>query len=104
MIFVLGGPGSGKGTLSKGLTSDSKSKMIHLSAGQLLRKEITSGSPFGEKINKIIVEGQIVPHEITVSLIEKAMRANNWSEHQFLIDGFPRNKNNLNGWLNHMGN
>ena len=42
-FFVLGGPGSGKGTLCKDLVRDHS--FVHLSAGDLLREERDSGSP-----------------------------------------------------------
>ena len=46
---------------------------VHLSAGDLLRAERDSGSPDGELINSIIMKGEIVPVDITVNLIKKAM-------------------------------
>lgn len=38
MIFVLGGPGCGKGTVCEFMVS--KYGMVHLSAGDLLREEV----------------------------------------------------------------
>ena len=40
--FVLGGPGSGKGTMCTNLVNDYG--FVHLSAGDLLRDERDSGS------------------------------------------------------------
>ena len=71
---------------------------VHLSAGDLLREERDSGSEQAELINQIILEGKIVPVEITVNLIKKAMQKNGWNEKKFLIDGFPRNQDNKDGW------
>lgn len=65
-------------------------------AGDLLRAERKSGSADGDLISSYIKEGQIVPVEITVGLIAKAMAAS--GKRKFLIDGFPRNENNLEGW------
>ena len=31
------------------------------------------------------------------------MKAAGWSSKNFIIDGFPRNKNNLHGWIKQMG-
>ena len=45
----------------------------HLSAGDLLRAERNSGSSDAELINNYIKEGKIVPVEITVGLIKRAM-------------------------------
>ena len=76
---------------------------IHLSAGDLLRAEISSGSEHGEMIDKIIKDGQIVPVAITCGLIKNAMQARGWASGKFLVDGFPRNEDNYQGWNEVMG-
>ncbi|EFQ90693.1 hypothetical protein CFE70_008328 [Pyrenophora teres f. teres 0-1] len=90
VLFVLGGPGAGKGTQCQKLVSDYGFK--HLSAGDLLREEQDrEGSEFGEMIKTYIKEGTIVPMEVTVQLLENAMRSSiESSNNMFLIDGFPR--------------
>ena len=91
VIFVLGGPGAGKGTQCANLVSDYGFK--HLSAGDLLREEQNRpGSEFGEMIKTYIKEGTIVPMEVTIQLLENAMQAEmekNKKEDEglFLIDG-----------------
>lgn len=96
VIFVLGGPGAGKGTQCTKLVNTYGFK--HLSAGDLLREErAKAGSEFGELIEHHITNGTIVPVAITCKLIEKAMQQS--TADTFLIDGFPRNKDNLDGWL-----
>jgi UMP-CMP kinase len=49
------------------------------------------GSENGALIQKYIDEGKIVPSQITIGLLENAMRDIGWEEGRFLIDGFPRN-------------
>jgi len=92
VIFVLGGPGAGKGTQCQKLVADYGFK--HLSAGDLLREEQDRpGSEFGEMIKTYIKEGTIVPMEVTVQLLENAMKASMEGDNKkglFLIDGFPR--------------
>ncbi|KAF7674146.1 ump-cmp kinase [Alternaria burnsii] len=93
VLFVLGGPGAGKGTQCTKLVSDYGFK--HLSAGDLLREEQDrAGSEFGEMIKTYIKEGTIVPMEVTVQLLENAMKSSIESGENhgklFLIDGFPR--------------
>jgi len=97
VIFILGAPGVGKGTQCSMLSK--KYNCLHLSAGELLREERRKpGSQFGEQIEKHMRDGTIVPVEITVMLLENAMR-NSPKEAPFvLIDGFPRNRDNLEGW------
>ena len=98
VIFVLGGPGSGKGTQCKKIC-ESFSEFVHLSAGELLRSARDSGSPQGEMINQYIVEGKIVPAEVTVDLLREAMVQNGWNTRRFLVDGFPRNDENYLTWF-----
>jgi hypothetical protein len=59
VVFVLGGPGAGKGTQCANLVPDFG--FVHLSAGDLLREERNrEGSEFGELIETCIREGKIV--------------------------------------------
>ncbi|GAA5797457.1 adenylate kinase-domain-containing protein [Helicostylum pulchrum] len=91
VVFVLGGPGAGKGTQCENLTKDYG--FVHLSAGDLLRAEQKrEGSKYGELINNYIREGLIVPMEVTIALLEQAMNEAiaQGKEKRFLIDGFPR--------------
>ncbi|XP_010551751.1 PREDICTED: UMP-CMP kinase 3-like [Tarenaya hassleriana] len=90
VVFVLGGPGSGKGTQCANIVEHFG--YTHLSAGDLLRAEIKSGSENGTMIQNMIKEGKIVPSEVTIKLLQKAMQEN--GNEKFLIDGFPRNEEN----------
>jgi UMP-CMP kinase len=54
-------------------------------------------------INQYIVEGKIVPVEITCQLLRRGMEKQGWAEKRFLIDGFPRNQDNYEGWQRAMG-
>jgi len=104
VIFVLGGPGAGKGTQCQKLVDNHN--FVHLSAGDLLRAERKNPeSKHGQLIEEIIVAGKIVPVEITCTLLENAMNKHMQEEGKFdfLIDGFPRNEDNLQGWAKQMG-
>ncbi|XP_074279487.1 UMP-CMP kinase 3-like isoform X1 [Silene latifolia] len=90
VIFVLGGPGSGKGTQCANIVQNFG--YTHLSAGDLLRAEIKSGSENGNMIQDMIKEGKIVPAEVTIKLLQKAIQESD--NEKFLIDGFPRNEEN----------
>ncbi|KAJ2776043.1 bifunctional uridylate/adenylate kinase [Coemansia javaensis] len=88
VVFVLGGPGSGKGTNSARLARDLG--FARLSVGGLLREEQErSVSQHGELIGHYIHEGLPVPDRIVADLLRDAMMDRpecDW----FLIDGFPR--------------
>ncbi|KAH7103797.1 UMP-CMP kinase [Auriculariales sp. MPI-PUGE-AT-0066] len=101
VIYVLGGPGAGKGTQCAQLVKDFG--FSHLSAGDLLRDEQhREGSEFSQLIQDCIKNGQIVPMQVTIKLLENAMKAaiekkgvegvEGWESGRgrFLIDGFPR--------------
>ncbi|XP_076151431.1 UMP-CMP kinase [Alosa pseudoharengus] len=100
VVFVLGGPGAGKGTQCAKIVENYS--YTHLSAGDLLREERSrTSSEFGQLIDNYIKEGKIVPVEITINLLKKAMESTMQADEQkfrFLIDGFPRNQDNLQGW------
>lgn len=102
VVFVLGGPGAGKGTQCQLIVKDFG--FVHLSAGDLLREEqARPNSEFGALIDGHIRNGTIVPVEITCGLLEREMKANQAKgKNNFLVDGFPRNQNNLEGWNKQM--
>ena len=86
VVFVLGGPGAGKGTQCAKLVKDYG--FTHLSAGDLLRAEQDrEGSEFGDMIKEHIKDGIIVPMEVTVQLLENAIMDKNEGRGRFLIDG-----------------
>lgn len=99
VLFVLGGPGAGKGTQSERIVDGYKS--CHLSVGELLRNEGPQ-SEHAELIESCLVSGSIVPVEISLSLLRQAMdreaTASPYGDKIFLVDGFPRNFDNLQGW------
>ncbi|XP_020112733.1 UMP-CMP kinase 4-like isoform X2 [Ananas comosus] len=90
IVFVLGGPGCGKGTQCEKIAKHFG--FTHLSVGDLLRAETKTGSAYGAMIQTMMKEGEIVPSEVVVKLLQQAMlRSGN---NKFLIDGFPRNEEN----------
>lgn len=99
IVFVLGAPGAGKGTQCEKIVEHFG--FTHLSAGDLLREERKrEGSEYGALIEDNIKNGRIVPVEITCALLENAMNKTKEAtgNDKFLIDGFPRNEDNLQGW------
>ncbi|OED43307.1 adenylate kinase [Chromatiales bacterium (ex Bugula neritina AB1)] len=103
VVFVTGGPGSGKGTMCE--LADIQLGWNHLSTGELLREELEVGGPTAEAIEKHMKAGELVPNEILINLIKEAMekitRATGRSN--FLLDGFPRSLKNMDGWYEIFG-
>lgn len=98
VIFVLGGPGAGKGTMCD--LAALQLGWTHLSAGALLRQERESGGPNAAIIEAIVTAGKLVPDQITVGLLKNAMDniAQTTGRNRFLVDGFPRSLSNLEAW------
>lgn len=96
VLFTLGGPGSGKGTQCRLLAA--ALHMQHLSAGELLRRAVVTGSPQAPTITACLDQGSIVPAQITIALLRSEMQRLG-SVPVYLIDGFPRNKDNFDQWF-----
>ncbi|XP_060783893.1 UMP-CMP kinase-like [Neoarius graeffei] len=101
VVFALGGPGAGKGTQCSKIAEHYG--YTHLSAGELLRKERSrTDSEFSHIIDRCFKRAEFAPVEITVALLRKAMEETmktNENKFRFLIDGFPPNEDNLQGWM-----
>ncbi|XP_030385475.1 adenylate kinase isoenzyme 1 isoform X2 [Scaptodrosophila lebanonensis] len=91
IIWILGGPGCGKGTQCAKIVE--KYGFTHLSSGDLLRNEVASGSDKGRELQAIMSSGQLVPNEHVLSLLNDAIAREKGSSKGFLIDGYPREKN-----------
>jgi len=101
--FSIGPPGAGKSTQLKKIEKGLGIK--HLAAGDLIRAEACKkDSIFALTINKCLESGRLIPSEITFSIIEKEInfqltKQDSISKKKiFIIDGFPRNKENLDLW------
>ena len=84
-IVLMGCPGAGKGTQSAKLQQ--KFDLQHISTGEVLRKEIASGSELGKQIAGIINNGNLVPDEMIASMLENKVKN---TEKGIIFDGFPR--------------
>ncbi|KAJ8260659.1 hypothetical protein COCON_G00163820 [Conger conger] len=88
IIFVVGGPGSGKGTQCEKVVA--KYGYTHLSSGDLLRAEVASGSERGKNLSAIMQRGELVPLDTVLDMIKEAMIAKADVSKGYLIDGYPR--------------
>lgn len=71
IIWLLGGPGSGKGTLGTALAATNDFQ--YLSTGQMLRDEAASGSKPGREFERIMLDGKPIPDEPLIQLMERKM-------------------------------
>ena len=86
--FVLfGPPGAGKGTQSQKLID--KYQLVHISTGDLFRAHISNQTDLGKQVSKLIAEGELVPDQITINMLEEEIDKNPDAK-GFIFDGFPR--------------
>lgn len=90
VIWILGGPGSGKGTQCDRIVA--KYKFSHFSTGDLLRDEVKSGSEKGKQLSEMMARGDLVPNDEVLGLLKNAMAKVADSTVGYLIDGYPREK------------
>ncbi|XP_059611962.1 adenylate kinase isoenzyme 1 isoform X1 [Phlebotomus argentipes] len=90
VVWILGGPGSGKGTQCDKIVA--KYGFSHFSTGDLLREEVASGSDLGKELSALMQRGDLVQNEHVLALLEKAMLKVADSTVGYLIDGYPREK------------
>ncbi len=86
-IIFIAPPAAGKGTQSALL--EEKYNYIHLSTGDLLRREIKKKTDLGTKIEEIISKGELVSDEIITELLKNEL--GNIKQKNFILDGYPRN-------------
>ena len=90
-IVFIAPPAAGKGTQSDLLVK--KYNYLHISTGDLLRNEVATKSELGEKIDQIQKKGELVSSKIVNELLTKALKESN---KPFILDGYPRNEEQIN--------
>ena len=97
-LLFLGAPGAGKGTQAQCISKDNA--YLHLSTGDLLRKEIEMNTNLGKKVKDIMNNGELVNDELVLEIVKKNLEKDNKG---WILDGYPRNlsqANSLNEVLN----
>ena len=87
-ILLFGPPGAGKGTQAQKIAN--KFNLSQVSTGDLLRNEINNKTEIGNKIEKIISQGDFVTDDI-VDKILKTVITNPFYRNRIIFDGYPRN-------------
>ena len=86
-IVLFGPPGAGKGTQAIRLVE--KYNLYHLSTGDVFRANIKGGTELGNLAKSFIDKGQLVPDEVTISMLESEVEKHPEAA-GFIFDGFPR--------------
>ncbi|KAI9603790.1 hypothetical protein H4Q26_003393 [Puccinia striiformis f. sp. tritici PST-130] len=87
-LVLMGPPGSGKGTQAPKIKE--KYCVCHLATGDMLRDQVTKGTPLGKEAKKIMDSGGLVSDEIMVNMIKDQLENNQECAKGFILDGFPR--------------
>jgi adenylate kinase len=88
-IVVLGAPGAGKGTHCKRIAD--RYHVVHLSSGDILRRERAEGTELGKKAQSYMDAGTLVPDDLIVAMMSNAIA--NAGSAGYVLDGFPRTVN-----------
>jgi adenylate kinase len=86
---LLGKQGAGKGTQAARLGEHFG--LAHLSTGDMFRNQAAYGTAFGLEAKRYMDEGELVPDEITLGLVEECLAPGGPLNDGFVLDGFPRN-------------
>ena len=86
-IVLFGPPGAGKGTQSEKLIH--QYQLVHLSTGDIFRANIKGGTELGNKAKQFMDQGQLVPDEITIGMLESEADKHPDAK-GYIFDGFPR--------------
>lgn len=87
-IVIFGAPGSGKGTQSERLIDEYG--LYHISTGEVLRDHIARGTELGKIADSYISQGQLIPDDLMVNILENVLDSNPETEKGVIFDGFPR--------------
>ena len=87
ILILLGPPGAGKGTQAERLCRELS--LPHISTGDLFRANRAQGTELGQRAQKFMDAGQLVPDEVVIDMLFDRV-ADEDCAGGFLLDGFPR--------------
>ena len=100
-LVILGKQGAGKGTQCVRL---SRHYLIpHISSGDMFRAELRSGSEAGERLNKFMKAGELLPDDIVIEVMGHRLGTDSTKERGFILDGFPRTTTQAEALFDELG-
>ncbi len=87
-VVMFGHPGAGMTTQASRIAEELNLKPI--STRELLQKEVKEQTPLGKLIQPYMEKGLLLPDEIVIRLIEKALMENGGNERGYVFKGYPR--------------
>jgi adenylate kinase len=89
-LILFGPPGAGKGT--QAIKIAEKNNWVHISTGDILRAEVSQGTPLGLKVKAVMEAGHLVSDELLIEIMESVFLKHAAAK-GFVLDGFPRTLN-----------
>jgi adenylate kinase len=86
-LILLGPPGAGKGTQAQRIVE--RYHIPQISTGDILRAAVKKNTPLGTKAKGYMDQGQLVPDDIVIGIIEERLKEKDCHP-GFILDGFPR--------------
>jgi len=86
-LVLFGPPGAGKGTQAERLVE--RYNLVHLSTGDIFRRNIKGGTELGTLARKYMDQGNLVPDEVTIKMLQSEADMHP-DANGFIFDGFPR--------------
>ena len=87
-LVLLGKQGAGKGTQGKRLAEHYG--IPHLSTGEVFRERAAAGTAFGLEAKRYMDEGELVPDDVVIGVMEECLAPGGPLSDGFVLDGFPR--------------
>lgn len=85
--ILLGPPGAGKGTQAETIVKEFN--ILHISTGDIFRKNIKEETELGKKVKEYLDKGLLVPDTLTIEIVKDRLLQDDCKK-GFLLDGFPR--------------
>src|SRR5690606_20396255 len=85
-LVLLGPPGSGKGT--QGPVVARRLGVPYVATGDLLRREVASGTDLGRRVAAVLDRGDLVDDDVMIDLLAAAVGGGDRTG--YVLDGFPR--------------
>jgi adenylate kinase family enzyme len=98
IVFVIGGPGCGKGTQCKRIVQNFKYQSF--STGDLLRQYVKEKKDGYEEIDNQMKEGKLISSSTLMKVLKEYIL--NSRNKKILVDGYPRNQENVDVWEKEM--
>src|ERR1044072_7187012 len=89
-LLVLGKQGAGKGTQAVRIADHYGAPDI--STGDMFRRAVAAGTPFGLKANEYMKRGELVPDDVVIGVVAERLAKDDAVDHGFVLDGLPRTR------------